>query len=150
MLQHLWVLVLIIAMGLLLLLYLGLRSRARGVVELVRQEHGGAIRLLTGCGLVYDLNRVPGLLVLLPDRLLYRATLTAKAGEIPLQEIAAVIFEETGASRHRRVRKYRGAEVLEVTGPAEPVPLFVLRPVDASSWREALTPLVQLDPQPGR
>ena len=121
--------------GLLYILINRQGRKARGELE---RTFGPRIRLISGCGVISGLNRVPGVLALLDDRIVYRTLVTGATGEIPLDEIESFSIEDTRKSRHRRARKYRNASVLALAAPAGETPLFALKKSDAPKWQTLL------------
>lgn len=124
--------------GVLFLLYLGSRARSRKIVGQLRAQYGENIGLLTGCGIIGTYSRVPGVLALLDDRIIYRSAITSERGEILLQSIADFRLEDTSDTTHRRARKYRNAKVLEITTTKGELRLFAIAKSKAPDWEKAL------------
>jgi hypothetical protein len=83
-------------------------------------------------------NRVPGVLVLLDDRLAYRAMVLGAEDEIPFDRIKNWTLESTRETSRRRARKYRRAQVLILDLTEGEAPLFVLSDQKAPVWAEQL------------
>ena len=126
-------------LGVLAIVFSLIRARGKRLEAGLRRELGARLELITGCGVVSGLNRVPGVLASTGDALHYRALITGARGEIPLAEITRYTIEDTRTSSHRRTRKYRGAKViaLELRSGERP-PLFVVRDSDGPRWEAAL------------
>ena len=115
----------------------GLMKRGgRRVKEDMQQRYGTTLVLMSGCGVITSMNRVPGVLCLTNTRLAWHAFVTSDTGEIPLTEIASYNFENTRTSRHRRARKYFKARLLEINTRQGQTRLFVLKDTDAPAWEE--------------
>ena len=120
-------------------LYRRISANAREIKARIAREHGADVRLISGCGMVDPPSRVPGVLALVGDRLIYESTtgLAGGKGEIPLAG-AGIRWENPRASSHRMARKYRKARVLEVTPRSGGVKIFVLAEAAAGAWEQAL------------
>jgi hypothetical protein len=137
-----WVLFVIVFVSLLGGLYLGLflrmkRSSARITAEL-RDEHGSDLKCVSGCGIVSGASRVPGVLALLRDRLVYRPLMFLTGGEIPLRRIVEFHSEETRSTRYGRARKYWNAQVLAFRTDSGEERIFVVRKTRVKEWEAAL------------
>jgi len=120
------------------LLFKAFSAKGIKVAEELRQRYGHSIKLLTGCGIVSGMNRTPGVLALVNDTIIYRSTIIAARGEIPLQTVRRYTLESTAETRHKRARKYRGAYVLCITSARPDLPLFVVSAEDKETWEEEL------------
>ena len=107
----------------------------------LREQHGDAVRLVTGCGIVDPPNRVPGVLALLDDRLVYRSMigLAGGEGEILLSEAQEITWEDSWQSRHHMARKYRKARVLGITTTASETKVFAIQRDRAAEWEAAVS-----------
>ena len=123
--------------GIFLVLYLGIRGRSRKVIEQLRVQYGKDIVLATGCGIISTYSRVPGVLALLHDRIVYRSAISKEKGEIPLQSIAQFRLEGTSHTSHRRARKYRNAKVLIIKTTEGEQRLFAIAKSKAPDWEKA-------------
>jgi hypothetical protein len=137
-------LILLVAIaGPFLVLYGIIRWRAGKIAEKFKLEHGGQLLLLTGCGVITDLNRVPGVLGLLHDRIIYETTIISERGEIAFHEVDKITLEDTKTSRHRRARKYRNSTLLEIKASRRKTPLFAIGNDKAAIWESTLRDLIQ-------
>ncbi len=120
------------------------KSRIQKAGESAKEEmarrFGDDVQVLTGCGIVSPPSRVPGVLVLLKDRIVYRSlsALAGGEGEIPLAGIGRITWERSWASRHHMARKYRNAKIIGVTTMAGEEKVFAISNRDAEKWEEAL------------
>jgi hypothetical protein len=121
-----------------LLLYWLIRSKGRKIVEKFEALYGESLLLVTGCGIITGLNRVPGVLALLHDRIIYESAIISKSGEILFQDIVRITMEDTRRTRHRRARKYRNAKVLEIITTEGTINLFAIPFSKAREWERAL------------
>jgi hypothetical protein len=121
------------------ILYWLIKSGGRRTEKELRKKYGARLKTISGCGVISGYNRTPGLLACLDDRLVYKALITGQAGEIPFEDVAAYALENTRYTRHRRARKYLGAEVLSFDLKQGRVPLFVLSSEKAGEWRQMLS-----------
>ena len=121
-----------------LLLYWLIRSKSRKIVKKFEALYGESLQLVTGCGIITGLNRVPGALALLHDRILYESAIISKSGEILFQDIVQITMEDTKRTRHRRARKYRNATVLEIITTEGTINLFAIPFSKARKWEKAL------------
>ena len=124
------------------LLYRAFSAKGKRVAEELRQRYGHGVKLLTGCGIVSGMNRTPGVLALVNDSIIYRSTVIAERGEIPLDSVKRFTLESTNDTRHKRARKYRGAYVLVLTSSGRDLPLFVVSAADRPPWQAELAGLV--------
>lgn len=120
------------------LLYLGMRGRSRKIVEQLRSQYGTDIKLVTGCGIISTYSRVPGVLALLRDRIVYKSSMSSERGEILLQSIVEYNLEEASSTIHRRARKYRNAKVFVIKTTNSELKLFALAKSKAPDWESAL------------
>ena len=120
------------------LLYLGMRGRSRKIVEQLRAQYGTDITLVTGCGIISTYSRVPGVLALLRDRIVYKSSMSSERGEILLQSIVEFKLEDASSTVHRRARKYRNAKVLVIKTTKDELKLFALAKSKAPDWENAL------------
>ncbi len=134
-----WLIIFLALMfGLFFGLYQRLKRSGKQVAEGLRQEHGSSLKLVSGCGIITGYNRVPGVLALLKDRIVYRSLVAGKGGEIFLHTIVDFACEETSKTRHRRARKYRNACLLAIrTDKGEEV-LFAVEKETAPSWETSI------------
>lgn len=123
--------------GIFFLLYLGVRGRSRKIVEQLRAQYGKDIMLVTGCGIIGTYSRVPGVLALLRDRIVYKSAINSERGEILLQSIAEFRLEDTSHTIHRRARKYRNAKVLAIKTTKGELKLFAIAKSKAPDWENA-------------
>ena len=121
-------------------LYARIKAKAQSAVDELREQHGDAVRLVTGCGVVDPPNRVPGVLALLDDRLIYRSLigLAGGEGEIPLGEMQEITWEDSWQSRHHMARKYRKSRVLGITTASGETKVFAIQRDKAADWEAAL------------
>ena len=119
------------------LLYLGVRGRSRKIVEQLRAQYGTDIMLVTGCGIISTYSRVPGVLALLRDRIIYKSAITSEIGEILLQSIVEFKLEDASYTAHRRARKYRNAKVLVIKTTKGELKLFAIAKGKAPDWENA-------------
>jgi hypothetical protein len=120
------------------LLYLGMRGRSRKIVEQLREMYSTDIMPVTGCGIVSTYSRVPGVLALLRDRIVYKSSITSERGEILLQSIVDCNLEDASSTVHRRARKYRNAKVLVIKTTKGELRLFAIAKSKAPGWENAL------------
>ncbi len=118
-----------------------LKVRSRNLMDRVVFEFGNHIRLAGHCGILTGRTRVPGVLILLPEKLVYRSVLGRFDGEILLFRLTGFTVQSARTSANRRVRKYRNASVLQLSCSA-PCPTFVLSSSDAPIWQEHLRKLL--------
>ena len=125
-------------------------AKGRRAKERITEKFGERLRLISGCGIVDPPNRVPGVLALTDDMLVYESliSLAGGEGEIPLDSIQGIRWEEPLTSRHHMARKYRKAKVLEVTLGEEQVKVFILVEREARPWQEALQALPETPETP--
>ena len=118
-----------------------IKAKARRAVDELREQHGDAVRLVTGCGIVDPPNRVPGVLALLDDRLVYRSLigLAGGEGEIPLGDMQEITWEDSWQSRHHMARKCRKSRVLGITTTGGETKIFAIQRDKAADWEAALT-----------
>ncbi len=115
------------------------RKRARQAVERFRNRAGASLKLVTGCGLIRPPNRVPGVLALLDDRVLFEAVVALDdRGEVPLAQVEAVTWEDAPDSRHRMARKYRGARILSLVTSTGDEHVFAIAADTAPAWEAAM------------
>ena len=120
-------------------IYYLIRRHGRKVRAEYEREFGSGIRLMTGCGVISGPNRVPGLMILLDDRLIYRAFVLGREERIPLGDVRSFLIEDTRQTRHVRARKYRRAGVLEINTRDGRTHLLVVSQKYANTWRERLS-----------
>ena len=132
----------------LLLLYWLIRLKGRKIVKKFEALYGENLLLVTGCGIITGLNRVPGVLGLLHDRIIYESAIISKSGEILFEDIIQITMEDTRRTRHRRARKYRNAKVLEVITKEGTINLFAIPFSKAREWQEALYAFLPKGPSP--
>lgn len=122
------------------LLYRVVKRRAQRLADNVRQQYGDTVKLVCGCGIVNPPNRVPGVIALTGDRIVYRSTIAAGSedGEALLAELRAVEWEDSNRSRHRMARKYRNARALGITTGDDVTKVFVLSRQHAPAWEREL------------
>jgi hypothetical protein len=120
------------------LLYLGVRGRSRKIVEQLRAQYGTDITLVTGCGIISTYSRVPGVLALLRDRIVYKSAITRERREILLQSIVEFTLEDASYTVYRRARKYRNAKVLVIKTTKDDLKLLALAKSKAPDWENAL------------
>jgi len=118
-----------------------LKVRSRKLMDRLVFEFGSHVRLAGHCGILSGMNRVPGVLILLPEKLVYRSALGGLDGEILLFRLTGFTIQSTKTCANRRVRKYRNASVLQLSCSA-PCPTFVLSSSDAPVWQEHLRNLL--------
>ncbi len=124
--------------GLFVGLYQRMKRNSNRIVEEMKQAHGSDLKYVSGCGVVSGYNRVPGVLALLRDRIVYRPLTFLKGGEIPLHQVVAFHSEDTRTTRYGRARKYLRAHVLAFrTDPGEEN-VFVVKKAYVKGWEEAL------------
>ncbi len=117
-----------------------IQIRGRRVLEEMRAEYGDQLRLISGCGLVMGANRVPGVLALLPERIVYRSAVGRFNGEIMAFLITGFTLTPIQACKDRQVRKYRkyrNSMVLHVAC-GSPCPTFILSREEGARWHSAL------------
>lgn len=119
-------------------LYQRVKTKGRKVAEELRQEHGSNLKLVSGCGIITSHSRVPGVLALLNDRILYRTLLAGRSGEIYLHTIIGFTAEDTFRSQYRRARKYRNARVLALKTDKGEEKLFVVEKANATAWEKSM------------
>lgn len=124
--------------GVALGLYRWMRRNSERIVEDLRQAHGPDLLHVSGCGVVSGESRVPGVLALVGDRIVYRPVTFVEAGEIPLRRVVVFHSEDTRATRYGRARKYIGAHVLAFRTDTGEQRVFVIRKARARGWEEAL------------
>ena len=100
-------------------------------------QYGTDIMLVTGCGIIGAYSRVPGVLALLHDRIVYKSVINKEIGEIFLQSIAEFRLEDTSHTIHRRARKYRNAKVLAIKTTKGELRLFAIAKSKAADWENA-------------
>jgi hypothetical protein len=137
-----WIVAVTVPIAVVLLVFAAARNlvarRARNIREKMERRYGESIRLIAGCGIVGQANRVPGVLVLADSLLAYEAILAGGAGEIELSSVKSYDFEDTAETKHGRARKYLRAKVLALyTGGPKPK-LFVIPAARAEDWRAGL------------
>lgn len=127
--------------GLLWLIHSRLRAAALKIKEEWIGKHGDRFVVVTGCGMVDPPNRVPGVLGLLEDRLLYGSLILPAGGEgeLPLSEITEITWERSWTSKHFMARKYLGAKIIGVTTRDGKQKVFAIKKKDAPRWEEALS-----------
>lgn len=142
---HTTILIITVVLAVLTLLlgwYSRMKRRSRVIRTELRRQYGGDVRLIAGCGIVDFSNRIPGVLALTSDRLVYRGVLkiVSTGGEIPLSSISELHFEAPSATRYSYARKYRRAIILgvHVSGRQKPY-VFMLAEKDAPAWEVVLT-----------
>lgn len=137
-----WLLFLVVILSLLGGLWLGVYQRMkRGTTRIVaelKEANGSDLKFVTGCGIVSGANRVPGVLALLRDRIVYRPLVFLKDGEIPVHRIVLFHSEDTRATRYSRARKYRRAHVLAFRTDTGEANVFVVKDADVRGWEEEL------------
>jgi hypothetical protein len=119
------------------LLHLVVRGRSRKIVEQLRAQYGTDIMLVTGCGIISTYSRVPGVLALLRDRIVYKSAMSSERGEILLQSIVEPNVEDASSTVHRRARKYRNAKVLVIKTTKGELKLFAIAKSKAPDWENA-------------
>ena len=119
------------------LLHLVVRGRSRKIVEQLRAQYGTDIMLVTGCGIISTYSRVPGVLALLRDRIVYKSAMSSERGEILLQSIVEPNVEDASSTDHRRARKYRNAKVLVIKTTKGELKLFAIAKSKAPDWENA-------------
>ena len=129
-----------------LFLYWLIRSKSKKIVEKFEALYGESLCLVTGCGIIIGLNRLPGVLALLHDRIIYESAIISKSGEIPFQDIVQITMEDTKRTKHRRARKYRDAKVLEIITTEGTINLFAIPFSKAREWEKALYDYAQDKP----
>ena len=134
------------AVGLpLCLVVLLIKSKGERVVRKFTSGYAHEFRIFSGCGIVWRYNRVPGVLGMLQDGFVYESIIGGRKGTIPFKTMQSWCIEDTRGSRHRRMRKYRKAKVLElVTDDA--VHVFVLSRQKAALWEQYLSELREMVP----
>ena len=105
----------------------------------IKDTYGPRLKLVSGCGVISGYNRVPGVLGLLDDRIIFRAMITGENGEILFQNIQGWLMENTASSRYQRARKYRSARVLALETTDGKTRLFVLSEKSAPKWEQHLS-----------
>ncbi|MEW5734451.1 MAG: hypothetical protein AB1921_06330 [Thermodesulfobacteriota bacterium] len=138
---------LLLCFGVPMLLWGRIRKKGRVLEAEMRRELGGALVLISGCGIISGYSRVPGVLALSRTHLVHRSLVMDCRGKTPLSGIRGFTLESSRSTGHARARKYRRAVVLEVEAPGSALPLFVLPEARAEAWNEALNRLMGL-PQP--
>jgi len=93
--------------------------------------------LVTGCGIISTYSRVPGVLALLRDRIVYKSAMSSERGEILLQSIVEPNVEDASSTVHRRARKYRNAKVLVIKTTKGELKLFAIAKSKAPDWENA-------------
>jgi len=119
------------------LLHLVVRGRSRKIVEQLRAQYGTDIMLVTGCGIISTYSRVPGVLALLRNRIVYKSAMSSERGEILLQSIVEPNVEDASSTVHRRARKYRNAKVLVIKTTKGELKLFAIAKSKAPDWENA-------------
>jgi len=133
-----WLIIFLALMcGLFIGLYQRVRRKGKQVAETLRLEYGSNLKLVTGCGVIIGYSRVPGVLALLKDRIVYRSLLAGKKGEIYLHNIVGFSCEDTSKTQYRRARKYRNACVLAIKTDEEEI-LFAVEKETAPSWESSI------------
>ena len=125
-------------LGLLFGLFQRMRRKSRLIVEELRTAHGRDLLFASGCGILSGLSRVPGILALVRDRIVYRPLTFMKDGEIFLHNIVGFTSEDTAETRYSRARKYRRAQVLAFQTDLGEERLFVVQKDQAQAWEESL------------
>jgi len=124
--------------GLFFGLYQRMKSGSRKAVEELQAAHGSDLKFVSGCGVLSGYNRVPGVLALLRDRIVYRPLAFLKGGELFLHNIVEFRSEDTRTTRVRRAKKYFNAQVLVFRTDQGAEKVFVVQKDHAQAWEEAL------------
>ena len=123
------------------LVFLLIKLLGKRAVLKFKSEYARELRIFSGCGIVWNYNRVPGVLGMLQDGIVYESIIGGRRGTIPFNTIRSWCVEDTRGSRHRRTRKYRKAKVLEIITVNDAVHVFVLSRQKAALWEPYLLEL---------
>ncbi len=124
--------------GLFLGMYQRMKSGSRKIVEELQAAHGSDLMFVSGCGILSGYNRVPGVLGLLRDRMVYRPLAFLKGGELFLHNVVEFRSEDSRTTRVHRAKKYRNAQVLVFRTDQGEEKVFVVQKIHARAWEEAL------------
>ena len=133
----------------LFVVFAAMGKRGLGMANRMRRRLGASLELLTGCGVIAGLNRVPGVLALADGVVEFEAMLTRGAAKLSLDDVALVALENTATSKYQRTRKYRGAVALVFVLKNGEERIFVVSKADAQRWHQALHGRVELTGEEG-
>ncbi len=112
-------------------------EKKKRVIEELLMICGGEPRLVSDCTVVRGLNRVPGIIALCSDKVLFRSFILDISGEIPLANIERVEAKRSLAYSRSYRKIVAGTRVLEVATSCE-VYCFFIKRADIAAWMDAL------------
>ena len=117
-----------------------LRDRSIGALRAFQNKYGDRLLLAAGCGIVTRSSRIPGIVALTRDTLVYQGAydITGGQGEYQLDSIERVDFEPVSVTGRKRASKYGKGEVMAVIPAQGDEFVFVLSSEDGISWRAVL------------
>jgi len=120
-----------------------LRERGKRIREDLFAMCGGEPRLLSKCTAIHKASRVPGIVALCHDRVIYRSLILDISGEIPLDRIERVEVKRSLQDRYSYKKVMAGARVLEIyfsegSGGSENVQRFFLKTSEIAAWEQVL------------
>lgn len=136
-----------LALGVLLFFFSRLKTRGKRVEAEIRHEYGDRIRLINGCGVIRGLNRVPGIVALLDDRVIYRAVMLDYSADIPLDQITRFWVQEAATCPRPRAHKHRRAAAMLIQPSTGEEHLLVVAQQHAETWETALVQATGIQPE---
>lgn len=138
----------VVAFGGMFLYFKWLQKKGFSQKAEFEQQYGDDLLMISGCGLVNPSSRIPGILVRLPDRLVYKS-LSARGkptGEIMVQDVDTTLWQPAMTIPNRKIRRYRNAQVLGLNLTDGKSYLFIVAPQLLVEWEKHLTDLPGFEP----